>query len=207
MLQRSSQVLNFARFRPLARKTLLTKRSFTAWGYGWIDSVKRAPNLVSHDVDGRNSDRFIREIPRNLRALSGVARVLVATAAFTGLRRSEIRGLRWEDYEPGEERVYGEIRVERSVWRTEIQPTKTRRSRASVPVIPRAGKNPRGISAWAGESREGIHLRESTQPQADGPRYVREDSHPTDPRCALTHLALVASVPPRPRDEPPSPRR
>jgi integrase len=78
----------------------------------------------------------LEQITGMLAVLSGPARVLVATAAFTGLRRSEIRGLSWEDYEPASNGRFGEIRVERSVWGTHVQPTKTRRSRASVPVIP-----------------------------------------------------------------------
>jgi integrase len=78
----------------------------------------------------------LEQITAMLAVLSGAARVLVATAGFTGLRRSEIRGLRWEDYEPASGGRFGEIRVERSVWGTHVQPTKTRRSRASVPVIP-----------------------------------------------------------------------
>jgi len=78
----------------------------------------------------------LEQITGILAVLSGAGRVLVATAAFTGLRRSEIRGLRWEDYEPASSGRFGEIRVERSVWGTHVQPTKTRRSRASVPVIP-----------------------------------------------------------------------
>jgi integrase len=52
-------------------------------------------------------------------------------AAFAGLRASEIRGLRWEDY------TGAELRVVRSVWRTHIGPTKTEESGGNpVPVIP-----------------------------------------------------------------------
>jgi integrase len=64
-----------------------------------------------------------------LRLLSEPARTIVAVAAFSGLRRSEIRGLRWEDYD-GEE-----IRVMRSVWEGFVNETKTRKSKAPVPVI------------------------------------------------------------------------
>lgn len=82
----------------------------------------------------------LEEIMAMLAVLTGAARVLIATAAFTGLRRSEIRGLRWEDYQAAGNGQLGEIRVERSVWRRHIQSTKTQRSRASVPVIPALGK-------------------------------------------------------------------
>ena len=64
-----------------------------------------------------------------LRVLPDPARAIVAVAAFLGLRRGEIRGLEWPDYS-GEE-----IRVMRSVWESITNEPKTRKSKASVPVI------------------------------------------------------------------------
>jgi integrase len=59
------------------------------------------------------------------------AKTVVATAAFTGLRRSELRGLRWEDL--GE----NELRISRSVWNTHIEErTKTASSKAPIPLVP-----------------------------------------------------------------------
>lgn len=55
---------------------------------------------------------------------------VIAVAAFTGLRQSELRGLRWQDYD-GEK-----LNVSRSVWRTHINETKTEASEASVPILP-----------------------------------------------------------------------
>ena len=57
---------------------------------------------------------------------------VIATAAFTALRHSELRGLRWSDYD-GES-----LHVNRSVWRTVVNQTKTESSEASVPVLPSA---------------------------------------------------------------------
>ncbi len=54
-----------------------------------------------------------------------------AVAAFAGLRRSELRGVRWEDYD-GEQ-----IMVMRSVWEGFTNEPKTKRSKSPVPVIPR----------------------------------------------------------------------
>jgi integrase len=71
-----------------------------------------------------------------LGVLPGVARVLVGVAAFTSLRRSEIRGLSWEDYQPSAPGSFGEIHVGRSVWGRRVQPTKTQRSRASTKPSP-----------------------------------------------------------------------
>lgn len=58
-----------------------------------------------------------------------VARFVVIVAAFTGLRVSELRGLRWSDYDG--ENLY----VKRSVWRTTVSPTKTLESENPVPVL------------------------------------------------------------------------
>ncbi len=60
-----------------------------------------------------------------------LAAAVVAVAAFTGLRHSELRGLQWGDYDEKNQRLH----VHRSVWRTQIQPTKTDASEASVPVL------------------------------------------------------------------------
>jgi integrase len=98
----------------------------------------------------------LEEITSMLAVLTGAARVLVGTAAFTGLRRSEIRGLRWEDYQPTADGQLGEIRVERSVWRRHVQPTKTQRSRASVPVIPALEKILDGFRAERGNPQSGF---------------------------------------------------
>lgn len=103
----------------------------------------------------------LETITSMLAVLSGTARVLVATAAFTGLRRSEIRGLRWEDFEAADNEGFGEIRVERSVWGKEVQPTKTRRSRAAVPVIPALGKILDDFRRKRGNTEEGFIFESS----------------------------------------------
>lgn len=72
----------------------------------------------------------LEEITAILAALDEPARTVCAVAAFSGLRKGEIMGLRWEDY-TGEE-----LYVRRAVWRTYIGETKTASSTAPVPVIP-----------------------------------------------------------------------
>jgi integrase len=58
------------------------------------------------------------------------ASVVIMLAAFTGMRESEIRGLRWSDYDGHS------LHVRRSVWRTHVNQPKTESSEASVPVLP-----------------------------------------------------------------------
>ena len=73
----------------------------------------------------------LEEIQTMLRKLTEPARTVVLTAALTGLRVSEIRGLRWDAY-TGEE-----LRVVRTVWRTHLEDaTKRPASKASVPILP-----------------------------------------------------------------------
>jgi integrase len=56
--------------------------------------------------------------------------IVILVAAFTGLRMSELRGLKWGDFDGTS------LRVVRSVWRTHIGPTKTDDSEGAVPVLP-----------------------------------------------------------------------
>jgi integrase len=73
----------------------------------------------------------LEEITQMLNVLPEPAATVVATAAFTGVREGELRGLLWENYD-GEE-----VRITQSVLRKHIQPPKTKKSTAPVPVIPR----------------------------------------------------------------------
>jgi integrase len=56
---------------------------------------------------------------------------VVATAAFSGLRKSELQALRWEDFDGDT------LQVRRTAWRTTMvaETTKTEASRAPVPII------------------------------------------------------------------------
>jgi len=66
-----------------------------------------------------------------LDVLPDTAATVVAVAAFAGLRKSEIQGLRWDDLKNGE------LHVQRSAWRTTaVHEVKTEASKGAVPVIP-----------------------------------------------------------------------
>jgi integrase len=69
------------------------------------------------------------DIEHMLGKLTGLPRVVVGVAAFTGLRLAELRGLQWVDYDGRN------LYVRRSVWRKNVGLTKTAESKASVPVI------------------------------------------------------------------------
>src|ERR1022692_3629792 len=76
------------------------------------------------------------EIAAILKVLSEPSATAVATAAFTGLRLGELRGLTWESYEPAEdEESLGWLNVTRSVWCNTVGDPKTAKSKAPLPVI------------------------------------------------------------------------
>lgn len=70
------------------------------------------------------------EVVRMVEVLPEPARTVVFTAALTGLRLSELKGLRWEDFDDDQ------MIVQRGVWRGQVNGTKTLTSRAAVPIIP-----------------------------------------------------------------------
>ena len=71
----------------------------------------------------------LAEIQQMLSGIPEPAATIFAVAAFTGLRRSELQGLRWEDYRDGQ------IQVSRAIWQGHESDPKTGRSKGAVPVI------------------------------------------------------------------------
>jgi integrase len=101
---------------------------------GTINPVLFVETSPVPDFDGRAYS--LEEIALMLSVLPEPSRTLVATAAFTGLRAGEIRGLTWEAYTPGDDNSFGVLRVLHSVWRGRIGEPKNARSKAPVPLIP-----------------------------------------------------------------------
>jgi integrase len=71
----------------------------------------------------------LEEITQMLRVLPEPAATIVAVAAFTGVRKGELRGFLWENYD-GEQ-----VLISQSFWRGHVLEPKTRQSKAPVPVI------------------------------------------------------------------------
>ena len=69
------------------------------------------------------------EVRKMLAVLDEPTRTIVLTAALTGLRKGEIRGLRWEDLSGTE------LSVKRSLWNSQATEPKNPRSKASIPVV------------------------------------------------------------------------
>ena len=86
-------------------------------------SIPRAPE--PEDTYAYNLD----EIKALLAVLPEPAFTVVLTAALTGLRKGELRGISWEDF------TGKELSVRRSVWNTTVNEPKTGRSKAPIPVV------------------------------------------------------------------------
>lgn len=116
-------------------------------------SLPRAPE--SEETEAYDLDTVFYLI----RSLAEPDRTLVATAAFTGLRKGELCGLQWPDYT-------GEVlMVTHSLWRGFLGQPKSKASRASVPVIPVLRQMLDVHRARAGNPTEGFIFR--------GPRLGR----------------------------------
>jgi integrase len=74
------------------------------------------------------------EITKMIELLPDPARTIIAVAAFTGLRRGELRGLELKDYSTGA------LMVQRSVWKKTVGAPKGKRGTGAVPVIPWLGQ-------------------------------------------------------------------
>jgi integrase len=100
---------------------------------GGLSKGRKLSELTPREKKIRESNNHAydhAEIALMLEKLPEPARTVVAVAAFTGLTRSEIPALKWEDYKDGE------IFVSRKKWRGHIGAPKTEAREAGVPVAP-----------------------------------------------------------------------
>lgn len=122
----------------IGHKTLMRVKSFLSgtFKHAKREGITDAENPMRDvSVPGR-AKKFkgetytVEELYKMGTQLEGVAFVAVMTAAFSGLRLAELRGLRWEDYDGKS------LAVNRTVWRTRVGETKNPESEGSVPVLP-----------------------------------------------------------------------
>lgn len=124
--------------RPLARNTLERIKSFlsgafkTARRLGALDTPNPMRDTSIHGGTAPRITPFytLPEVRAMLAVLPEPARTVVLTAAYTGLRQGELRGLLWKDF------TGKTLSVERSVWGRIINRPKTACSVASVSVVP-----------------------------------------------------------------------
>jgi integrase len=117
--------------------TLRNVKSFLSGAFRYAkrtDALRENP--VRDSVVPRGKPRgetlayTLEQIQELLTVIPEPAKTAVLVAAMTGLRVSEIKGLKWEDVSEGE------LRINRSVWCGHVTDTKTLASRAPVPLLP-----------------------------------------------------------------------
>jgi integrase len=99
---------------------------------GILDGLNPMQDTSLPRVPETEADTYaysLAEIKSMLAVLPEPARTIVLTAAFTGLRKSELRGLTWGSYNGGQ------LSVDRSVWNSTVSEPKTKRSRSPIPVV------------------------------------------------------------------------
>lgn len=99
---------------------------------GILDGVNPIMDVSIPRVPEAAEDTYaysLSEIKAMLAMLEEPARTVVLTAAFTGLRKSELRGLTWSSFDGKE------LSVTRSVWNSTVSEPKMRRSRSPIPVV------------------------------------------------------------------------
>lgn len=87
----------------------------------------------------------------------------VAVAAYAGLRRSELQGLHWSDYDAKEHT----LTVSRTRWRNAINPPKSAASASWVPVIPKLAAILAEYQAKPGKRRYSVPRSENAVYDAD----------------------------------------
>jgi integrase len=100
---------------------------------GFYDKVNPVENTaIPPSPQGQDTYAYgLEEITRMLMVLPEPAATLVAVAAFTGARRGEIRGMRWENFHDGA------IYIDHSIWESYVSEPKTKASKAPVQLAAR----------------------------------------------------------------------
>jgi integrase len=116
----------------LARiKTFLSGAFKTAKRLGILDGINPMMDVSTPEgADAQDTYAYsLDEVQKILAALPEPTKTIVLTAAFTGLRKGEIRGLEWQDFDGKE------LSVRRSMWNSTVNQPKTKHSKAPVPVV------------------------------------------------------------------------
>lgn len=120
----------------------------------------------------------LEEIMLMVRIVPEPAATLIFSAAFTGARKGELRGLLWEKYDG--EQVY----IAQSFWRSHVQAPKTKKSRAPVPVIAQLAER---LNLWremSGNPATGLMFPSQQGKPINLDALVADVIRPTLERCA-----------------------
>ncbi len=111
-------------------KNFLSSAFRYAVGHGFIESNPVRDAIIPEGEDSDTHAYTLAEIHEIMEAVKKpMAKAAIMTATFTGLRMSELKGLRWEDYDGNV------LTVRRGVVDGIVGETKTKTSKAPVPVV------------------------------------------------------------------------
>jgi integrase len=166
-----------ARVHAISKTTLKHVKNFLSGVFrhaaqqGYFDGASpvKLAEIPAFAPSGADTKPYsLEEVAAMLRVLPEPSATAVATAAFTGLRLGELRGLTWDSYEPSrDDESLGWLNVTRSVWRNTVGDPKTAKSRAPVPVIPQLAQ------------RLQAHRKRCAEP-ATGPIFANSVGRPLD---------------------------
>ena len=91
--------------------------------------VTNISDWTATQLQGVTHAYSLDEIKKILSVVPEPARTVVLTAAFTGLRQGELRGLLWKDFNGKE------LNVQRSIWNGVVNKPKTVCSASPIPVV------------------------------------------------------------------------
>ena len=113
-------------------KNFLSSAFRYAVRHGLVDSNPVRDAATPRGNSSQTQAYSLKEVHKFMHALTDqTSRALVMVAAFTGLRKEEIKGLKWEDYDQKE----GVLNVRRAVVNRQLVEVKTDASQAPVPVV------------------------------------------------------------------------
>jgi integrase len=111
----------------------------------------------------------LEEIDAMLSIIPEPGATAIATAAYTGARRGEIRGMSWENYNDGE------MMIANSVWNGLVTDPKSTKSKAAIPIIKRLAH------------RLDLHRMRLGNPES-GPVFPNEAGRPGDLNNMLSRI-------------------
>jgi integrase len=174
---------------PLCKRTLqhfksLLSGMFTcAKSLGYFDGVNPATGaIVPQGADSTETYAYsLEEIRAMLAVLPEPARTMVATAAFTGLRRSELRGLLWEGYSPDA------LSVTRSIVEGKVEDCKTPASKSAVPLLASLARLLEAHRERDRNPATGPIFRTAIGTSLDPNNVLNRQIFPVLNRCAVCH--------------------
>jgi integrase len=110
----------------------------------------------------------LAQICRILEFLPRLAKAVVATAAFAGLRRGELRALEWADYSGDA------LNVKRSAWKGFLNQPKTRASSKPVPVIRQLAEILNAYRSSIGNPQSGVMFHSGAGQHMDFDKLARQ---------------------------------